>query len=122
MKFRDLMALPHEERNGVVDVASIRLALPDAPGPVIKQVYSQHGRLAAFQSVYGDVEISRLMWKLQALPAEAICQASHQFDGHVKNVSARAESALRDGWSVVDRRPEVVQSWRDRGTWLMPPV
>jgi hypothetical protein len=122
MKFSDLLNLPHNGSD-VIQAEEIADRLPDCP-PVVREVYSDHGRNYEFQKAYGSIKISKLKWHLTPLAASVIVECSIKpfATQWVGNVARRVDNFSSEGWSCIDVRPNIVEHWCKSKTWLVPPV
>lgn len=124
MLFRDLMSLPFNRASDRIGLSALREAGIVAPDDVLEQFYGDHGRKDEFQSEYGALNISRLLWSEAELPAHEIvaCSVYPSFRRWVDDVADRLDHFGADGWGCIDIRPDVVEHWRTRLTWQRSPI
>lgn len=121
--FSDLMNLPHTDGNRI-SFNELKSNLPNTPDAVLRDVYSDHGRKAEFQTQYGRIAIDALEWNLVNYKAKQIiqCTAYSLFElGRLIPVSRWIDNFGSKGWSCIDTRQEVVEQWKLKQTWLSPP-
>lgn len=123
MLFSSLMNLSYAE-SGRIELDALRQALPSTPEDILIQVYADHGRNCAFQKQYGHLDISRIEWQLDRLPAEEIvvCTVWRDFQNWFDSVAARVSAFAIQGWNCVDVRADVRLSWECERTWIKPPI
>ncbi|MDH2178240.1 hypothetical protein [Stenotrophomonas sp. GD03654] len=123
MLFSSLMNLSYAE-SGRIELDALRQALPSTPEDILIQVYADHGRNCAFQKQYGHLDISRIEWQLDRVPAEEIvvCTVWRDFQDWFDSVAARVNAFATHGWKCVDVRADVRLSWECERTWIRPPI
>ena len=124
MKFHDLLNLPYNPINSIIDLDRISDALPSTPIEVSKQVYKDFGRSDIHQEVYGEIEIDKIKWSKVKLDACDICSCfiAPDFMQYVETVSRRVKIYKDIGWDCIDSRIEVINHWKENLTWIEAPV
>jgi hypothetical protein len=122
MFFKDLDDLSTSQ---ISDFDLLKRLLPNTPGDIIEQVYSDHGRNIGFQNQYKDMDLCNLNWTLVDLPGEHLILASiydefqNWFDTCVEK-SKRIE--LSKNWHYLHKLEEVCSYWEENKTWDRAPV
>jgi len=121
MRFRDLLDLPYNERNGIIELEAILEALPNTPIEVAKQLYRDHGRNGEHQQEYGELDIGSLSWEKRQLNAadNQSCFMFSRFSKRLYTVSERLDQFERDGWKCIDVREDVWRYWEKHETWVV---
>lgn len=124
MKFRDLLDLPYNEKNGIIELEAILEVLPNTPLEVVKQVYQDHGRNGEHQKEYGELDIGSLAWEKKRITAADIqpCFMLSRFSEWPYRVSQRLDQFEKMGWRCIDVRENVWRHWEEHQTWVMEPV
>lgn len=124
MKFRDLLDLPYNERNEIIELEAILEALPNTPIEVAKQVYRDHGRNGEHQKEYGELDIGSLSWTKKDFSAADIqsCFMLSRFSEWPYSVSQRLDQFEQEGWKCIDVREDVWRHWEKYQTWVIEPV
>jgi hypothetical protein len=122
MKFADLLKLPFDVSG--ISPDALAAALPDTPADIREQLFKEHGRNDYFQMQYGHLDLLRINWKAEQLPASDIitCEVFRDFRGWVDSVSKWAKSFEAKQWSCVDVREDIADHWQHRQTWNRAPV
>lgn len=96
----------------------------DAPKLVIEQFYLDHHKNYSFLELYGTVDLQTIQWNLIKVSTEKILAIDEEatYPNYVKEVSQNILLYNELGDSVIDIRNEVVQSWKNDGTWIIPPI
>jgi hypothetical protein len=124
MKFRELLEQNYCARSDVIDANALGRLLPTTPADIIEQFYSHHGRNNDFQTQYGEVKISNIIWVKVSLPASEIVQCSYYepFSKWYLNAENRAAEFPQKSWACIDIRKDVVEHWKTYYTWLKLPI
>jgi hypothetical protein len=119
MRFSGLLDPPHNANTGVIDLQAIAEAVPKAPQPVATQFFADHGRKEEFQALYGHLKLGPIEWQLIAFTAASLGEVglNPQYESWFKNVERRADNLSKQGWACIDKRPAVVEHWRQFRTW-----
>lgn len=122
---KDLRAVARVDDNGSEGL-SVFFQLPAVrelrwPAEVVKQWLWEHGANERFLRDYAEVDLSRVCWTLEAVPAVQFeTMPTGPSDGDCIEEYARNHRhylALRQQY-----QREVVDAWDNRGTWLVPPI
>lgn len=122
MEFKELLELPHQ--NEIIDLASLVSKLPSTPNEVLAQFYSDHGRKDTFQSQYRSLTLNNIIWVKKRLKAESILEYNSisEFNSRINAVKNRVNNFKSDSRDCIDSRKEVIEFWKDNGTWRTPPI
>ncbi|MFG2918135.1 hypothetical protein ACGF0D_35280 [Kitasatospora sp. NPDC048298] len=125
MQLADLKALMVRRRDGLslegfcADPVIASLQWPD---DVVEQFLYDHGDNSSFLQDYRDVDLSRIVWGLEATPAEELGEMPTGASDH-GCIEYYAENP--DHWVAVRHRgihEGVARYWEELGTWKRPPV
>jgi hypothetical protein len=124
VRFSDLLQVKYDPNTAIVDGSELTELLPNAPAEIVLGLFSDHGRNSELQEQYGAVEISRLKWTRIELEAQDIlkCSIHDGFLEWVNQVAERVDGFEARGWRAIDNRRDVTDHWRERQTWMSPPI
>jgi hypothetical protein len=99
------------------------LQLP-MPEDVLEQFLFDHGTKGEFQQQYGHLDLHALRWELVSSRASEIlgCSVYPEFARWIETVAGRTRVVPQEGWHDLHLPPDAAEHWRDRGTWVRPPV
>ncbi len=113
----DLKRVPHREEGAELEtfLADKLVRDLDWPDSVVEQFLFDHGNKPVFVEQYGHLELERVGWTLDELPASEFAQASAYRDW--------LDDYERDPavW-IAKRSPEERRRWAEAGTWITPPL
>lgn len=96
----------------------------NAPNLVIEQFYLDHNNNDSFLELYGNIDLRTIKWALVEVSTEnilAIDDAATCPD-FVKDISENATLYNERGDEMIDIRNDVIQGWKNNGTWITPPI
>lgn len=96
----------------------------DVPESVIEQFYIDHSDKHEFQKLYGAIDLNSIEWQLVEIPTNKILNlgsaATHP--DYIFEVSEDASHYDEIGDSAIDCREDVLEHWKQHGTWMTPPI
>ena len=123
MLFSKLKELSYDKDSDRINVESIVEILPVCPIEIINDIYADHGRKAEFQAEYGNVDISKLHWKLMEFTGKELIESSiiPEFLQWVLTCKKKLNDFNTDGWECISNIKTIEDSWNTNKTWLKPP-
>lgn len=96
----------------------------DAPKSVIEQFYIDHSDKFQFQKLYGAIDLNSIEWQLLEIPTSKMLNLgrSATHPDFILEVSEDASHYNEVGDSAIDCRKDVLEHWKQYGTWITPPI
>lgn len=90
------------------------------PGEVVRQWLWEHGVRESFLRDYAGVDLSRICWSLESVPAANFdTMPTGPSDGDCMGEYARHHEHYL---ARRKNRPEIANAWENKGTWIVPPI
>lgn len=96
----------------------------DAPDSVIRQFYLDHRNNSSFIEYYGDINLYTIEWTLVDVLTEDLLAIGNAatYPDFIEEISNNAMLYNKEGDIVIDSRDDVIQWWKNHGTWKTPPI
>ncbi|WP_298941281.1 hypothetical protein [uncultured Psychromonas sp.] len=96
----------------------------EAPKSVIEQFYVDHSDKFQFQELYGAIDLNLIEWELLEIPASKILNlgSSATHPDFILEVAEDASHYDEIGDAAIDCREDVLDHWKQFGTWVTPPI
>lgn len=88
------------------------------PENVVEQILWDHGGTEHFITDYGNLDLTRVTWKRELVTTALLQNVPTGASDHGA-LEAYAKSPVY--WAEI-KGPDVVESWKQNGTWLVPPL
>src|SRR3954447_25758865 len=88
------------------------------PSEVVRQWLFEHGHHPAFLKDYGNVDLSRVYWRLEIVPVSELAQ----IQTGPSERGCLGEFAADHVHYLSKRPPDVRDAWEEAGTWVVPPI
>lgn len=98
-----------------VDSALASIQWPDE---VLSQFLFDHGDNAAFVRDYGSIDLRKISWRLETIPAADF----KEMPTGASDAGCIEDFAKDPVYWVKIRPPEVGRHWEEHGTWMRPPI
>ena len=123
MLFNELEGLPYDKNTDRINIESIVEILPKCPIEIINDIYADHGRKDAFQTQYGNIDISELHWEIIAIKGIDLIDftLNKDFSQWVTTCENRLDKFADDEWGCISTIKNIQESWKTNKTWLRPP-
>ncbi|GAB2191088.1 hypothetical protein [Sessilibacter sp. MAH2] len=125
MKFRELPNFINNKLEPELSKSIIKNQLNiNAPDSVVKQFYIDHSDKDEFISMYGHIDLTKILWSLIEVHVDEIISISTEatFPDYMNEVSEDASYFSQIGEKVISSRLEIREHWKMHGTWRVPPV
>jgi hypothetical protein len=125
MKLADLTVLMERRRDGLSleeFCADPMIVSLQWPGEVVEQFLYDHGDNGSFLRDYGKVDLSGIVWDVEAVTADELCATptGASDDGCIEEYADNP-----DHWVAVRHtgiHEGVARFWEELGTWKRPPI
>jgi len=96
----------------------------NAPNSVIRQFYLDHHDKSAFIELYGELDLHNIKWRLKNISIEDLLFINEEatYPDFVKEIAQNAKFYYELGDAVIDTRIDIIQYWKNHGTWKTPPI
>jgi hypothetical protein len=125
MKYSDLLQINFDwwDKTGNIQKLKKEFSI-NAPDSVIEQFYLDHSNKVEFIELYGDFDITKIIWKLKDFPTAFFEKIGNNatFPDFLNEKAQDASHYSKHGDWMIDGRENVVCQWKKIGTWLTPPI
>lgn len=96
----------------------------NAQDSVIQQFYLDHHNKSSFMELYGHINLHEIKWTLINVSTETLLKIGDAatYPDFIEEVSKYSEQYSKFGDKVIDSRDDVIQYWKNNGTWKVPPI